>query len=85
MGNNYNMTFEESQDYISRRGFDIPWNDCDVFVDEREIERTVGNVLKWADTTMLERVLDFMRTFQNGNGEFPLYDYIGNIRKAMEE
>lgn len=85
MGNNYNMTFEESQDYISRRGFDIPWNDCDVFVDEREIERTVGNVLKWADTTMLERVFDFMRTFQNGNGEFPLYDYIGNIRKAMEE
>ena len=49
MGNNYNMTFEESQDYISRRGFDIPWNDCDVFVDEREIDRTVGNVLKWAD------------------------------------
>ena len=34
---------------------------------------------------MLERVLDFMRTFQNGNGEFPLYDYIGNVRKAMEE
>ena len=49
MGNNYNMTFEESQDYISRRGFDIPWNDCDVFVDEREITRTVANVLKWAD------------------------------------
>ena len=34
---------------------------------------------------MLEKVLDFMRTFQNGNGEFPLYDYIGNVRKAMEE
>ena len=34
---------------------------------------------------MLERVLDFMRNFQNGSGEFPLYDYIGNIRKAMEE
>lgn len=34
---------------------------------------------------MLERVLDFMRTFQNGNGEFHLYDYIGNVRKAMEE
>ena len=49
MDNNFNMTFEESQDYISRRGFDIPWNDCDVFVDEREITKTVGNVLKWAD------------------------------------
>jgi hypothetical protein len=34
---------------------------------------------------MLERVLDFMRNFQNGSGEFPLYDYIGNVRKAMEE
>ena len=34
---------------------------------------------------MLERVLDFMRNFKNGNGEFPLYDYIGNVRKAMEE
>ena len=34
---------------------------------------------------MLARVLDFMRTFQNGNGEFPLYDYIGNVRNAMEE
>lgn len=34
---------------------------------------------------MLERVLDFMRTFQTGNGEFPLYDYIGNVRKTMEE
>ena len=34
---------------------------------------------------MLGRVLDFMRTFQNGNGEFPLYDYIGNVRKAMGE
>ena len=40
------MTFEESQDYIAKRGFDVPWNDCDVFVDEREINRTVGNVLK---------------------------------------
>lgn len=34
---------------------------------------------------MLEQVLDFMRDFKNGQGEFPLYDYIGNVRKAMEE
>ena len=33
---------------------------------------------------MLEMVLDFMRTFQNSNGEFPLYDYIGNVRKTMD-
>ena len=44
---NYHMSFEDAQDYINKCGFDIPWNDGDVFVDEREITRTVGNVLKW--------------------------------------
>ena len=34
---------------------------------------------------MLERVLDFMRTFQDGSGNYSLYDYVGNVRKAMEE
>ena len=43
------MTFEEAQEYISKRDFDIAWNDCDVFIDERYITQTVGNVLKWAD------------------------------------
>ena len=43
------MSFADAQEYVSKRGFDIPWNDCDVFIDEREITRTVGNVLKWAD------------------------------------
>jgi hypothetical protein len=61
MDNNFNMTFEESQDYIAKRGFDIPWNDCDVFVDEREINRTVGNVLKWADKTMIEKACEVLK------------------------
>jgi len=49
MENNYQMTFAESQAYISERGLDIPLHDDEVFCDEREITRTVGNVLKWAD------------------------------------
>ena len=55
MDNNFYMNFEESQEYITKRGFDIPWNDCDVFVDERDITRTVANVLKWADATMIKK------------------------------
>ena len=51
------MSFEEAQEYVSKRGLDIPWNDGDVFIDEREIMRTVGNVLKWADDTMAEKVI----------------------------
>ena len=33
---------------------------------------------------MLEMVLDFMRTFKDGSGNYPLYDYIGNVRKVMD-
>lgn len=46
----YDMTFEEAQDYISKRGLDIPWNDNDVVIDERNITQTVANVLAWADS-----------------------------------
>ena len=45
----YDRGFEEAQKYLSERGFDIPWNDCDVFVDARYITQTIANVLTWAD------------------------------------
>ena len=45
----YNMTFEEAQAYCSKRGIDVPWNDGDIYIDERELTRSIGNVLKWAD------------------------------------
>lgn len=45
----YNMTFEDAQAYCSKRDIDIPWTDGDIFIDERDLTRTVGNVLKWAD------------------------------------
>ena len=80
MDNNFNMTFEESQDYIAKRGFDIPWNDCDVFVDEREIDRTVGNVLKWADKTMLDKACEWLKKHYAPAG------FVDSIfRKAMEK
>ena len=78
MDNNFNMTFEESQDYIAKRRFDIPWNDCDVFVDEREINRTVGNVLKWADKTMIEKVEQWLTKL--GRGQM-----IGSLHRFLEE
>ena len=97
MDNNFNMTFEESQDYIAKRGFDVPWNDCDVFVDEREINRTVGNVLKWADKTMIEKACEWLkkRTYQDCLGVSPIArlkvgfssveELVDEFIKAMEE
>ena len=45
----YDLSFEEAQEYCSKRRIDIPWNDCDVVIDERHLTETVANVLKWAD------------------------------------
>ena len=56
----YNMSFEEAQEYASKRGIDIPWNDGEIFIDEREITRTVGNVLRWADDSMIERFAEWI-------------------------
>lgn len=47
--NPYDMSFEDAQQYASRRGIDIPINDGDVFADERHITQTIGNILRWAD------------------------------------
>lgn len=75
---NYNMSFEEAQEYASKRGIDIPWNDGDIFIDEREMTRTVGNIIKWTDDTMLEKVEEWLR--KKGKGQM-----IGSLNRFLEE
>lgn len=84
--NKYNMSFEEAQEYVSKRGLDIPWNDGDVFIDGREITRTVGNILKWADKTMIEKA---KKSFDKACGWLSAYPWynavVEEFIKAMEE
>lgn len=47
--NPYDMSVSEAQEYAINRGFGIPFNDGEVFVDERHITQTIGNILRWAD------------------------------------
>lgn len=75
---NYNMSFEEAQEYASKRGIDIPWNDGDIFIDEREMTRTVGNIIRWSDDTMLEKVEEWLR--KKGRGQM-----IGSLNRFLEE
>lgn len=75
---NYKMSFEEAQEYASKRGIDIPWNDGDIFIDEREMTRTVGNIIRWADDTMLEKVEEWLR--KKGRGQM-----IGSLNRFLEE
>lgn len=47
--NPYDMSVFEAQEYAIKRGFGIPFNDGEVYVDERHITQTIGNILRWAD------------------------------------
>ena len=46
--NPYDMRESEAQEYAIKRGFDIPFNDV-VYVDERHMTQTIGNIIRWAD------------------------------------
>lgn len=47
--NPYDMQVSEAQEYAIKRGFGIPFNDGEVYVDERHMTQTIGNILRWAD------------------------------------
>ena len=45
---------------------------------------TYSDAIEWARKQTIEEVCEWMTNFKNGNGEFPLYDFVGNLRKSME-
>lgn len=47
--NPYDMSASEAHEYVIKRGFGIPFIDGEVYVDERHITQTIGNILRWAD------------------------------------
>lgn len=68
-GNHYDMGVSEAQEYAINRGFGIPFNDGEVFVDERYITQTIGNILRWADEHPKEQkpveCIEFANEFEN--------------------
>ena len=47
--NPYNMQASEALEYAIKRGFGIPFNDGEVYVDVRHMTQTIGNIIRWAD------------------------------------
>lgn len=47
--NPYDMRASEAQEYAINRGFGIPFNDGEVYVDVRHMTQTIGNIIRWAD------------------------------------
>ena len=46
---------------------------------------TFSDAIEWARKQTIDEVCEWMTNFKNGNGEFPLYDFVGNLRKSMGE
>ena len=46
---------------------------------------TFSEAIEWARKQTIDEVCEWMTNFKNGNGEFPLYDFVGNLRKSMGE
>lgn len=46
---------------------------------------TFSDAIEWSRKQTIEEVCEWMMNFKIGSGEFPLYNYVGNFRKAMEE
>lgn len=47
MKEKYDLSFEEAQDLESKTGLDVYSNDGDIFINENDITRTIGNVLQF--------------------------------------
>ena len=46
---------------------------------------TYSDAIEWARKQTIDEVCEWIMNFKNAAGQFPLYDYVGNFRKAMEE
>lgn len=56
MDKKYDMSFAEAQDFCTKIGLDIPWNDGDVAIDNRHITESIANAVKWSLDNHLEKV-----------------------------
>ena len=46
---------------------------------------TYSDAIEWSRKQTIDEVCEWMTNFKNSNGEFLLYDFVGNLRKSMEE
>ena len=46
---------------------------------------TFSDAIEWARKQTIDEACEWMMNFKNAAGQFPLYDYVGNFRKTMED
>ena len=75
----------KKSDDITKAEYDRETAFADWYLKNGKGTPTYSDAIEWARKQTIDEVCEWMMNFKNAAGEFPLYDYVGNFRKAMEE
>ena len=75
----------KKSDDMAKAEYDRETEFADWYLKNGKGTPTYSDAIEWARKQTIDEVCEWMTNFKNGNGEFPLYDFVGNLRKSMEE
>ena len=75
----------KKSDDMTKAEYDRETAFADWYLKNGKSTPTFSDAIEWARRQTIEEVCEWMMNFKNGNGEFPLYNFVGNLRKSMEE
>ena len=72
-------------DAMTEAEYDRETEFADWYLKNGKSTPTFSDAIEWSRKQTIDEVCEWMTNFKNGNGELPLYDFVGNLRKSMEE
>ena len=75
----------KKSDDMTKAEYDRETAFADWYLKNGKSTPTFSDAIEWSRRQNIEEVCEWMMNFKNAAGEFPLYDYVGNFRKTMEE
>ena len=75
----------KKSDDMTKAEYDREMAFADWYLKNGKVTPTYSDAIEWARRQAIDEACEWMMNFKNGNGEFPLYDFVGNLRKSMEE
>ena len=75
----------KKSDDMTKAEYDREMAFADWYLKNGKSTPTFSDAIEWARRQTIDEVCEWMMNFKNAAGQFPLYDYVGNFRKTMEE
>ena len=75
----------KKSDDMTKAEYDRETAFADWYLKNGKSTPTFSDAIEWARKQTINEACEWMMNFKNTAEEYPLYDYVGNFRKAMEE